>query len=210
MIRGLGDFKKEEDKNAKKKNTSYTGGEKSGMAVENPDDIDAIIAKAREGGKDHASSGKGGPPKSEIKITLYSNGFIVDGGDFRPYNTEENKQFMKELNEGYVPNEIRDKYKGGVSVGLEDRRKDEFIPPPPPKYTAYSGEGMSIGGVAGVGLAVNKSAGGLPPVDESKPKTTIQIRFHNGERASITINLDRTVGDIHEYVMIAAPVDGDY
>jgi UBX domain-containing protein 1 len=57
---------------------------------------------------------------------------------------------------------------------------------------------------------VNKTAGGLPPLDESKPKTTIQLRFHNGERASITVNLDQRVSVIHEYVMQAAPVDGDY
>ena len=80
---------------------------------------------------------------------------------------------MKELNEGYVPNEIRDKYKGGVSVGLEDKRKEAYRPPTPPKYVAYSGQGMSMGGILGVGLSVNKNAGGLPTVDESKPKTTI-------------------------------------
>jgi hypothetical protein len=53
MIKGLGDFKN--DKDDKKKTTSYTGGEKSGMAVENPDDIEALVQKAREGGKEHAS-----------------------------------------------------------------------------------------------------------------------------------------------------------
>jgi UBX domain-containing protein 1 len=90
MIRSLGDFKKD-DKDKKPKNTSYTGGEKSGMAVENPDDIDAIVEKARQGGRDHASSGAGGPPKSELKITLYSNGFQVDGGEFRAYDAPENK-----------------------------------------------------------------------------------------------------------------------
>ena len=37
-----------EDGDDKKKNTSYTGGEKSGMAVENPDDIEGVIKKARE------------------------------------------------------------------------------------------------------------------------------------------------------------------
>jgi len=52
---------------------------------------------------------------------------------------------MKELNEGYVPKEIQDKYKGGVSVGLEDKRKEMYTPPPPPKYVAYSGQGMSLG-----------------------------------------------------------------
>ena len=207
MIRGLGDFKKEEKKDDKKK-TSYAGGEKSGMAVEHPTDIDSIVEKARQGGKEHASEGKGG--KTELKITLYSNGFVVGDGPFRQYDAPENVQFMKELNEGYVPNEIRDKYKGGISVGLEDKRQEAYRPPTPPKYVAYSGQGQSIGGVQGQGLAVDKSAGGLPPVDESKPKTTIQIRFHNGERASITINLHRKVADIHEYVMMAAPVDGDY
>ena len=53
MIRGLGDFKKD-DNDKKKKTTSYTGGEKSGMAVENPDpvdDLEGIINKAKQGGK---------------------------------------------------------------------------------------------------------------------------------------------------------------
>jgi hypothetical protein len=33
MIRGLGDYKKEEKKDAKKATNSYAGGEKSGMAI---------------------------------------------------------------------------------------------------------------------------------------------------------------------------------
>ena len=70
-----------------------------------------------------------------------------ESGPFRAYDAPENKQFMKELNEGYVPQEIRGQYKDGVSVGLEDRRKDEYVPPPPPKYVAYSGAGVSMGGV---------------------------------------------------------------
>lgn len=47
-------------------------------------------------------------------------------------------------------------------------------------------------------------------MDESAPKTNIQIRFHNGERASVTLNLTHTVADIHAYVACAAPVDGEY
>lgn len=54
MIKGLADYKKD-DKNEKKKTTSYVGGEKSGMAVENPDDIDAIVEKAKQGGSEHAT-----------------------------------------------------------------------------------------------------------------------------------------------------------
>jgi hypothetical protein len=33
----------EDDKKTDKKTESYTGGEKSGMAVENPDDIEGVI-----------------------------------------------------------------------------------------------------------------------------------------------------------------------
>lgn len=92
MIRGLGDYKKANDDDKKKKTTSYVGGEKSGMAVENPadDDLEAIVAKAKAGGQQHATEGKGGAPKTELKITLYSNGFIVDDGPFRPYTAPEN------------------------------------------------------------------------------------------------------------------------
>lgn len=67
-----------------------------------------------------------------------------------------------------------------------------------------------MGGTQSTGLTVDKNAGGLPPVDESKPKTTIQLRFHNGDRASITVNIDQKVSVIHNYVMNAAPVDGEY
>lgn len=54
---------------------------------------------------------------------------------------------MKELNEGVVPKEIRSKYPGGISVGLEDKRKEAYRPPTPPKYVAYSGSGQGLGGV---------------------------------------------------------------
>ncbi len=87
MIRGLGDYKKDSKKKEDKKTESYAGGDQSGLAVEHGDDIDSLIAKAREGGrKEGVSSGK-----TELKITLYSNGFIVDEGAFRPYDSEENK-----------------------------------------------------------------------------------------------------------------------
>ena len=101
---------------------------------------------------------------------------------------------MSELNKGYVPEELRKKYNKPIGIALEDRRKEKKRPPTPPKYIAYSGEGASLGGAAGVGGEVNKdSADGKPAVDSSKPTTNIQIRFHNGERVSLTVNLTHTV-----------------
>ena len=72
-----------------------------------------------------------------------------------------------------MPPELVKKYKGKhLDVGLEDKRGEEYVPPPPPKYTAYSGHGAAMGKVEGVGLEVNKD-NGKPVVDESKPKTKI-------------------------------------
>jgi UBX domain-containing protein 1 len=75
-----------------------------------------------------------------------------------------------------------------------------FTPPPPPAYVAYSGAGTSMGASTGVGLGVNKESG-KPILDESKPKTKIQFRFHNGERAVVEFNTNNTIADIHMYVM---------
>ena len=95
MIRGLGDYKKEKDDDKKKKSTnSYAGGEKSGLAVEHPDDLENIMEQARQGGRQHQQEGGA----TDLKITLYSNGFVVADGPFRSYEAEESKEFMKELN----------------------------------------------------------------------------------------------------------------
>lgn len=42
------------------------------------------------GGRDHQTEGKGGAPKTELRITLYSNGFTIDSGEFRAYEDPVN------------------------------------------------------------------------------------------------------------------------
>ena len=116
-----------------------------------------------------------------MKITLWKNGFQVDDGEFRANDNPANEPFLKDLMNGFVPRELQEKYGRELDVGLEDKRAEEYVPPPPPKYTAYQGEGMKIGGSMGQGLEVNKETG-KPEVDSSKPSTKLQIRFHNGDR----------------------------
>jgi hypothetical protein len=48
---------------------------------------------------------------------------------------------MKDLNEGYVPKELRTKYNKPIGIALEDKRGSKYRPPTPPKYVAYSGSG---------------------------------------------------------------------
>mmetsp|Transcript_12901 Transcript_12901/g.14528 ORF Transcript_12901/g.14528 Transcript_12901/m.14528 type:complete len:246 (-) Transcript_12901:36-773(-) len=212
MYTTLDDLKKgKEDKKPKKEEEKkdvdwYSGGTSSGMAVNRADDVEKIISKAKEN-----SSGEGlGDTEIKLKICLFKNGFTVDEGEFRDYESDKNKQFIKELSDGFVPKEIQEKFKGQkVDVSLEDKRKDEYKPPTPPAYVAYSGAGTSMGATESVGLEVNKETG-QPIVDESQPSTSLQIRFHNGDRQVVSFNLTHTVGDIHTYLMQAAPVDGSY
>ena len=44
----------------------------------------------------------------------------MEGGEFRDYNTPENKAFMKELNDGYIPKDLRAKYNKPIGIALED------------------------------------------------------------------------------------------
>ncbi len=42
---------------------------------------------------------------------------------------------------------MRKKYpKGGLSVSLSDKTGEKYVPPPPPAYIAFSGQGSSLGG----------------------------------------------------------------
>lgn len=199
MFKTLDDYKdkkndNEDKKPDKKKTDSYAGGGKSGLAVENPANVDEILSKAESSQK--------GLSETNCKITLFKNGFSVDGGPFRDYNLPENQDFMKELNKGNVPKELRKKYPNGLNVGLEDKRAEVWRPPTPPKYIAFSGKGVSMEGGAKIDATgmIDLNAE-KPPVDESKPKTTVQIRLHNGQKIILVINLDAMVVTIFDYVL---------
>lgn len=176
--------------------------------MQNPGNTDDLVAKAEASGK---TQGEPGAPGTDVKITLWKNGFQVDDGEFRDYNSPENKKFMADLNEGYVPKELAEKYKRKVGIALSDKRKEDYIPPPPPKYVSYSGEGASLGGAVGTGGAVDTNAAdGKPAFDASKPKTTIRFRFHNGDSAALDVNLDTKIDALFSYVESVAPVAGSY
>ena len=52
---------------------------------------------------------------------------------------------MKEIHEGYVPKELRKSYPNGdVSVSLDDKTQEQYVPPPPPAYVQFSGQGVSL------------------------------------------------------------------
>jgi UBX domain-containing protein 1 len=210
MIHGLGDLKKKEERKEDRKSTDFfAGGQKSGLAVQSPDDVESMLNRARQSGSD--TGARPDPNEVTITVTLYENGFTVDDGPFRDYEAPENKRFIAEMNQNRVPGELLAKTKGKpVAVNLSDKRRERYVPPPPPKYVAFSGEGQRMSGASSVPAGtVDLNLAG-PSADSSQPTTSVQVRFHNGQRKTLTVNLTTRVQAIYEYVMMAAPVDGEY
>ena len=189
----------------------------SGMAYDVEDNktnaYDDIVSAARQNSAANNSKGDRPDGVTDLTIIMWANGFQCGSdGPFRSLEDPANTQFLAELKQGVVPTELRQQYPRGVAVGLEDRRSRDYRPPTPPKYISFSGEGTSMGAAAAsTGGAVDLSAtGGKPVVDESKPKTQIQFRFHNGQRGQLEVNMTHKVADLHTYIQFVAPVDGSY
>lgn len=142
-IKSLDDYKNKEVSTGKKNTESYTGGAKSGMAVEN-NDLENIVKQAKEHSQMEGKPKNNQGDKVNCKITLYQNGFCIDDGLLREYSSEDNKAFMQELNKGEVPKELKEQYPQGMNVGLEDRRQEVKRPPTPPRYIQFSGQGVSM------------------------------------------------------------------
>ena len=105
-IKGFKDINNDKDKDKKKdkKTTdSYIGGHSSGLNVENRDDEDGYKKQ-----------------RHQFKITKWRNGFQIDDGEFRDFSSEENKQFMEEIDKGYVPQEFIKKGMKEVGIAKQD------------------------------------------------------------------------------------------
>lgn len=224
-VHGLGSIKKDkdaagDDDDEEDGQNFYVGGASqggggSGLSVIDPNDakknaVDGIFGQAQ------AQMGGGGampppPPADGQKrtITVYRNGFTVDDGPLREHTDPANQAFLKDMAEGMVPRELEEGATGSVAVDLVDKRGEEYEAKPAPAYVAYSGEGQTMGAakvddaaVAGGGDtgAAGGAAAGPPVVDEAAPKTTLQIRLHDGRRVKATLNLAHTVRDLQALI----------
>ncbi|EEA07313.1 UBX domain-containing protein [Cryptosporidium muris RN66] len=194
IIRGLSDLNNEESNRNKDITTSYTGGEKSGIAIENPNEPHNI------------------PPNAH-RVILYNNGFILDNGEFRSLDDTKNLEFVRDIKNSIAPEELRGNLVGNqpLQVALDDRSSETYtIPTKPLEIFGGSGSSLSEAKILSSSLNVNPNAVLTTVVDESKPITTLQFRFHNGQRKVFKFNEDQTIADIHNVFMECAPVDGEY
>merc|ERR1719195_1739210 len=108
---------------------------------------------------------------------------------------------MDEMSQGQCPSELQQSAGDQVHVALHDKRSEDYKEPPPPAYTKFSGEGNTLSSsssAAAAALPVQADAGSIT-VDASKPKSRVQIRFHDGSKKAQEFNEDHTVGDLRAF-----------
>ncbi|KAK8601050.1 hypothetical protein V6N13_059202 [Hibiscus sabdariffa] len=152
----------------------YTGGEKSGMLVQDPskkNDVDEIFNQARklgavEGPLEHPRpsssstsftgtgrllSGETVPsapaqPDSVIhNIVFWTNGFTVDDGPLRSLDDPENAQFLESIRKSECPKELEPAdRRSSVHVNLI-KRDEKFPEPEKKRQVAFQGVGRTLG-----------------------------------------------------------------
>ncbi|KAL1198972.1 Plant UBX domain-containing protein 4 [Cardamine amara subsp. amara] len=151
----------------------YTGGEKSGMLVQDPskknnDDVDEIFNQARqlgavEGPLEPPSSSRSftgtgrllsgenvltGPQQPEPvvhNIVFWSNGFTIDDGPLRKLDDPDNASFLESIRKSECPKELEPADKRApVHVNL--MRREEKCPEREKRRVSFQGVGRTLGG----------------------------------------------------------------
>ncbi|CAN8246309.1 unnamed protein product [Cochlearia groenlandica] len=151
----------------------YTGGEKSGMLVQDPtkkDDVDEIFNQARQLGavegpletpsssSSRSFTGTGrllsgesvatGPQQPEPvvhNIVFWSNGFTIDDGPLRKLDDPENASFLESIRKSECPKELEPAdRRAPVHVNL--MRREEKCPEREKRKVSFQGVGRTLGG----------------------------------------------------------------
>lgn len=168
-------------------------------------------------------------PAEDVEVTLkmWKNGFSVDDGQLRPFDDPENRDFLRSIQRGEIPNELIRMARGGqVGLNMEDHREEEYVRPKQ-KFKAFQCAGQRLGSpdvgggstssataVASPAAAAAASTpapdvGGsgefIVQVDDSAPTTNLQIRLADGSRLVGRFNHTHSVGDIRTFILGSRP-----
>ncbi|KAL5578752.1 hypothetical protein UlMin_011194 [Ulmus minor] len=213
----------------------YTGGEKSGMLVQDPskdNDVDAIFDQAKQLG---AVEGPVLPPSSSRSFTgtarllsgesvqsapqqpetvvhnivFWSNGFTVNDGPLRSLEDPENAHFLESIKKSECPKELEpEDRRSSVHVNLI-RRNEKCPEPEKQHHVPFQGVGRTLGStsapVAPEPTIVSTTDNAAPVVDEALPSTSIQLRLADGTRLIGNFNYHHTINDIRAFINASRP-----
>lgn len=210
-------FQERDEQDEGKRNEYYTGGIDnrsgggSGLAVVGPPDgrrptgniFDSIVQRAAQT-EPSSSTSSGTAGGGEFRITLYRNGFTVNDGPLRSPEDPNNVRFLRELDQGLVPDELRrasNVSADELDVHLVDKREEDYVPP---AYVAFSG-GSSLGSVRSDGaLLFQPSSLRSVPLESAETGdslTNVQVRTSTGQRLKIRISTSASLQQLAALVL---------
>jgi len=181
----------------KEKRTTFIGGEKSGLLVEDGSNPrDKLINLAKNSATKNNPS-KGGP---QLKLSLYQNGIhIAELDRFYSFSEPEGQAIMKDLLEGRVPVALQNELKGDVDVGVEDRRKEVYEKKEVKK--PFQGEGVSMSDANYDNKIKDMKISDVKvSLDVRQTVRELQIKFPNGEKRVVSVNPDTGFAVIRDLV----------
>ena len=107
-------------------------------------------------------------PAEDVEVTLkmWKNGFSVDDGQLRPFDDPDNRDFLRSIQRGEIPNELIRMARGGqVGLNMEDHREEEYVQPKQ-KFKAFHGAGQRLGS-PDVGGGSGSGATAVAPCNET-------------------------------------------
>lgn len=155
------------------------------------------------------------PEEVHFVLKMWRDGFSLDGGDLRKYESPENREFLASVMRGSIPAELVKEAKGGeVHVDMEDHREEEFVKQKV-KAKPFQGSGNVLGSIA-PSIAPPPASSADPAqaeaaaqsqakVDSSQPVANIQVRLADGSRLIVKLNHSQTVSDLRAYILVARP-----
>ncbi|KAI3466539.1 hypothetical protein Pfo_023202 [Paulownia fortunei] len=205
-IRTLSDLNRPSGDDSDEPQEYYTGGEKSGMLVQDPskgNDVDAIFDQARQlgavqgpsenlqpssssrsfTGTGRLLSGETVPtapqqPQSVVhNIVFWRNGFTVNDGPLRRLDDPENAPFLESIRKSECPKELEPADRRS-SVHVNLIRRDENCPEPEIRRVPFQGVGRTL---------ASSSA------TESVPETTVAAPLHSAPSPSVGFVVDRSL-----------------
>jgi len=206
MVCTLNDLKKRAEEAKRKQTDSFVGGQSSGLAVQGPGALGRFLQAQKK-----PAPGPAAPEQVRIEVVLYANGFTVDGGPLRDYQSPENRMFIAEMNQNRVPAELIPMLKGRPpGINLVDNKTETYeVEVPRERFQAFTGSGHLLGAPTSPASTVNSECPG-PYVNPAYPKVTVKVRFHNGQMREIEVNATTRVSVVRDFVATAAPVQGEF
>ncbi|OIR56937.1 MAG: NSFL1 cofactor p47-related protein [Amphiamblys sp. WSBS2006] len=166
----------------------YSGGRKSGIAVQDTTP-ERIVRMAQE------SQPEGSPAQHLRRLVFWENGFTLDDGMLRPYETPESREFLEKIQKGVFEDD---------SVGRMDSVDLQVIDKKSTKYkekkSKFEGTGRKLAEDTSEKINKRKLNTEKREIDPDRPSTTVPVRFTDGTKALLRFNTDESVQAVFECI----------